>query len=92
MKLLQDNRFIGHNQPRSRRYYQKHERTGIMDNKAKNTTAPELSHLDFAMTNTASAMDFTGLIPANPQTDAELEAYKQLYGFGTESNRIIESR
>lgn len=33
------------------------------------------------LSNAASSMDCTGLIPALPETDAELEAYNDLYQY-----------
>ena len=33
------------------------------------------------LTNAASAMDFTGLIPSLPQNDAEIESYNDIFRF-----------
>ena len=33
------------------------------------------------LTNAASAMDFTGLIPSLPQNDAEIESYNDIFQF-----------
>lgn len=35
----------------------------------------------FNSSTTSSAMDCTGLIPSAPQSEAELEAYEELYPF-----------
>ena len=33
------------------------------------------------LTNAASAMDFTGLMPSLPQNDAEIESYNDIFQF-----------
>ncbi len=54
-----------------------------MKKKDRNTTNPyKVSNDDSEMDiQAASAMECTGLIPALPASDAELESYAQLYHF-----------
>ncbi len=42
------------------------------------------------LSNAASATDFTGLIPSLPETEAELESYKDLYTFRPPSSETPE--
>ncbi|MDR0292553.1 MAG: hypothetical protein LBH95_00160 [Oscillospiraceae bacterium] len=51
--------------------------------KGKNSHDPRLRHLNAKTVNAASATDFTGLIPANPQTPTE--PYEELRDFGEET-------
>ena len=51
--------------------------------KGKNSQDPRLKHLDANTAEAASAADFTGLIPANPQTPQD--RYEDVHAFGTES-------
>ena len=50
----------------------------------KNTRDPRFKHLDMETVNAVSATDFTGIIPTEPQSEEEREAYKDIHGFGTE--------
>lgn len=50
--------------------------------KPKQSAKDSLKHLDMEFTSATSAMDCTGLIPAAPATEADLEAYQELYKIG----------
>lgn len=43
------------------------------------------------LSNAASSMDCTGLIPSLPVTDAELESYNDLYQFQTPATKVKTS-
>ncbi|MCL1808074.1 MAG: hypothetical protein FWG31_10290 [Oscillospiraceae bacterium] len=51
-----------------------------MASPSKGKNSQEKSHLDTAAFNVASATDFTGLIPANPQQPKDL--YEDIYPTG----------
>lgn len=53
----------------------------------KNTQDPRYKHLDIDETNAASSMDFTGLIPANPQFGETLDAYRDIRDFGNDTSK-----
>lgn len=63
-----------------------------MDNKGKNTKDPKFGHLDIDTTNAASAADFTGIVPVNPQSDGEINSYKDIYNFGNEADRLTDMK
>jgi len=63
-----------------------------MDNKDKNTNDPKFDHLNLDMTNAASTNDFTGLIPSNPQSEDELDSYKDIYNFGNVPDTITKDK
>ena len=44
------------------------------------------------LSNAASSMDCTGLIPSLPVTDAELESYNDLYQFQTPATKAKTSK
>lgn len=44
------------------------------------------------LSNAASSMDCTGLIPSLPVTDAELESYNDLYQFQTPASKAKISK
>lgn len=44
------------------------------------------------LSNAASSMDCTGLIPSLPVTDAELESYNDLYQFQTPAAKAKTSK
>jgi hypothetical protein len=50
----------------------------------KNSKDPSLKHLKLDVNNVVSSTDFTGLIPANPQLEEELESYKEVHNFGND--------
>lgn len=48
-------------------------------NSKKNSDS--LKHLDYDTVNAGAATDSTGLIPAKPRSDAEIESYQDLYSY-----------
>ena len=53
--------------------------------KEKRFVKENLDEIDY-LSNSASATDCTGLIPSLPQTEAELEAYEEMYRYIAESD------
>jgi hypothetical protein len=47
----------------------------------KNDSSEKFRHLDLDTVNAGSSMECTGLIPSAPKTEAEREAYKDLYDY-----------
>ena len=58
----------------------------------KNSSKKQRSSTDWDIDiQSCSATDCTGLIPALPETDAELEHYQELYHYLPDSTRSLES-
>jgi len=55
----------------------------MTDKPKKKQKKYNLDHLDFHQINVSSSMDCTGLIPATPESDEELDSYRELYDNGT---------
>ena len=49
--------------------------------KKNDVTDEKLKHLDAGAVNASSSMDCTGLIPAAPVSEDELQSYRELYDF-----------
>ena len=49
--------------------------------KKKELTKEEIDENIFDMCSTCSTTDCTGLIPANPESEAAMESYEELYPF-----------
>ena len=57
-----------------------------MKKEIKNEKKQSVDDYDY-LSNAASAMDCTGLIPSLPKNDAELESYNDIYQFQPHANR-----